>query len=114
MYLHHFLAVYFEMSKYDECIAECQKSIEVAEEMGSVPFKNIARAYARMGNAYLKQERFVEAIKALDKSLLNDRTPATLELKNKAEKLKEEKEKNDYINPELSIKAKEEGNDFFK
>ncbi len=55
------------MSKYDECVAECQKSIEIAEEMRSVPFKNIARAYARMGNAYLKQEKFVEAIKALDK-----------------------------------------------
>lgn len=108
------LAVYFEMAKYDECVAECQKSIDMAEEMRSVPFKNVARAYARMGNAYLKQEKFAEAIKALDKSLLNDRTPATLELKNKAEKMKEEKEKRDYVNPELSLKAKEEGNDYFK
>jgi stress-induced-phosphoprotein 1 len=107
-------AVFFEMGKFEDCVAACQKSIEIAEEMRSVPFKNVARAYARMGNAYLKQEKFAEAIKALDKSLLNDRTPATLELKNKAEKMKEDKEKREYINPELSLKAKTEGNDFFK
>jgi stress-induced-phosphoprotein 1 len=106
-------AVYFEMGKYEDCIKECERAIEVGEA-NRADFKHLARAYTRMGNAYMKLEKFAEAVKAFDKALTNHRNAETLALKQKAEKMKEEKERKEYINPELSVKAKEEGNAFFK
>jgi uncharacterized protein HemY len=41
-----------------------------------------------MGNAYMKMEKFAEAVKAFDKSLANQRSAETLALKQKAEKMK--------------------------
>jgi len=55
-----------------------------------------------------------EAINWLNKSLVEHRDPQALELLRKTEKDRDEKKKNEYINPELGVKAKDEGNDHFK
>jgi len=47
-------------------------------------------------------------------SLLEKRDAVTLKLQQKAEKLMEEKKAKEYYSVELSQKAKEEGNEFFK
>jgi len=106
-------AAYFEMGKYEESITECTTSLEVGQR-NRASFQNMAKAFVRLANSHVRLEQFEQAIKFYDKALTNDRNAATLELRKKAEKLKEEKEKRDYLNPELSLKAREEGNAFFK
>lgn len=77
-------------------------------------YKLIAKAYGRIGSSYLKQENFDLAIKNFNKSLTEHRTPDILNKLREAEKEKKDRETKAYINPELSAKAREEGNTLFK
>jgi stress-induced-phosphoprotein 1 len=106
-------AALFEMGKYDESIKECEKALEVGGR-NRAPFGHVAKAFVRMGNCNVRLENFAEAIRCYEKALTNERDAATLDLLRKAEKLKEEKDKRDYLSPELSLKAREEGNQHFK
>ncbi|RIA82220.1 putative heat shock protein 70-interacting protein [Glomus cerebriforme] len=106
-------AVLFEQEKYEDCIKVCEEAIEVGREHRA-DFKLIARAYGRIGNAYSKLDKLDEAIKYYQKSLTEHRTPDTLKKLNDTQKLKIKKEKEAYYNPELSDKAREEGNELFK
>ncbi|KAH7722107.1 Protein STI-1 [Aphelenchoides avenae] len=74
----------------------------------------IAKAYARAANAYQKQEKLKEALHYFEKSLSEHRDPEVVKKQKALEKELKEKERLDYINPELSDKAKQEGNEFFK
>ncbi len=74
---------------------------------------NDNRAYARMGNVYMKQNKYTEAVDAYGKSLTEDRTKETLQLLQRAEKLKEENDKKEYIDPQKSLEAKGRGNTLF-
>jgi len=106
-------AVYFETKKYEEAIKDCKDAIEEGRKHFA-DFKLIARAFARMGNAYAKLEQYASAIDAYNRSLTENRTPEVLQALQKVEKAKKEKEENDYISPELSAQEKEKGNEFFK
>jgi stress-induced-phosphoprotein 1 len=106
-------AVYFEMQRYDDCIKDCKEAIEEGRKHYA-DYKLIARAFARMGNSYMKQEQYAEAIDAYNHSLTEHRTPDVLASLQKVEKLKKEKEDREYINPQISQEEKEKGNDFFK
>ncbi|CAO3701825.1 unnamed protein product [Rhizopus microsporus] len=86
-------AVLFEQEKYQDCIKV---------------------ALQRIGNAYAKLDDLDNAIKYYGKSLTEHRTPETLQKLRDTEKLKKEKEKAAYYNPELADKAREEGNTLFK
>jgi stress-induced-phosphoprotein 1 len=55
-----------------------------------------------------------EAIKYMDKSLTENRTPDVAKLKQQTEKDLKEKQKLSYINPQLSAEARERGNELFK
>ncbi|KAI9471987.1 MAG: hypothetical protein EXX96DRAFT_602575 [Benjaminiella poitrasii] len=106
-------AVHFEQEKYEDCIKVCEEAIERGREL-RCDYKLIARALQRIGNAYLKLDNLDEAIKYYGKSLTEHRTPETLQKLRDTEKLKKEKEKAAYYNPELADKAREEGNALFK
>ncbi|KAJ3069119.1 Hsp90 cochaperone, partial [Quaeritorhiza haematococci] len=106
-------AVQFEMGKYDECIKTCEKAVDVGRELRA-DFKLIARAYGRMGNAYIKQDNYEEAIKYYNKSLAEHRTADVLTKLREAEKIKKERDRLAYINPAKSDEAREKGNELFK
>jgi stress-induced-phosphoprotein 1 len=67
-----------------------------------------------MGNAYTKLEKWAEAVDAYNKSLTEHRTKDVLDALKKVEKIKEEKERTAYIDPEKSKEARERGNELFK
>lgn len=101
------------MKDFPLCIAECKKAIDVGRE-SQAEYRIIAKAYARMGNAYLKLEDYENAKLAFEKSLTEHRTPETRTLLSTVEKLLKDKQEKDYINPELSLVEKEKGNNAFK
>jgi len=106
-------AVQFEEEKYEDCIKTCEQAVEVGRD-NRADYKLIARAYQRIGNSYFKLNDMDQAIRFYEKSLTEHRTPETLIKLREAEKLKKELEKQAYFNPELSEKAREEGNILFK
>ena len=105
--------MFFELKDYASCVKECQKAIDVGRE-NKAEFRVIAKAYTRMGNAYLKQEDFENAKLCFEKSLTEHRTPETKTLLSEVEKVLKEKKRREYINPELSLAEKEKGNAAFK
>jgi len=113
VYLNNLAAVYLEQGEFDQCIKTCERAVEEGRER-RVDYKVIAKSFARMGSAYLKKGEYDLAIKNLEKSLTEHRTPDTLAKLKEAEKTKAEEERKAYINPELSDKAREEGNACFK
>jgi stress-induced-phosphoprotein 1 len=106
-------ATYFEMGRYEECIATCEKAVEVGREQRA-DFKLIAKAFGRIGNAYAKQGNYEQAIRFYNKSLTEHRTADILEKLRDIERAKKEQERASYHSPELSDRAREEGNDYFK
>jgi len=101
------------MKDYESCLQVSQKALEVGRE-NKAPFDKIGLALQRIGNCNLQLEKFDDAIITLKQSLIEDRNAKTLGLLKLAEKTREENNIKAYINPELSVKAKEEGNNFFK
>lgn len=101
------------MKDYESCIAECKKAIDVGRE-NQAEYRIIAKAYTRMGNAYLKIGDFENAKLCFEKSLTEHRTPETRALLSEVEKVLKEKQQREYVNPELSLAEKEKGNQAFK
>ena len=106
-------AVYFEQHKWDECIKECEKAIEVGRE-NRADFKIMAKAYARMGNAFLKKEDYNQARTFFNKSLTEHRTPDTLTKLSEVDKIIKEQERKSYINPDIALEEKNKGNERFQ
>jgi stress-induced-phosphoprotein 1 len=60
--------VLFEMKQYQDCIEISLKGAELGREIFA-DFKIIARAYARVGNAYAKLNDYPKAVTFMEKSL---------------------------------------------
>ncbi|KAI9226041.1 MAG: heat shock protein STI-like protein [Piptocephalis tieghemiana] len=106
-------AVHFEMEQFQECIQVCEEAVDVGRENLS-DYKLIGRALCRIGNAYVKLDNLDEAIKYYNKSLSEHRTADTLGRLKEVEKLKTQREKAAYHNPQLANEARERGNALFK
>ncbi|RLN47210.1 hypothetical protein BBJ29_004689 [Phytophthora kernoviae] len=116
-YYSNLAAVRLEMGLYDACIEDCKKAIEVGRA-NRADYALIAKAYVRIGNAYLKkgetEENLSAAIGSYEGAQMENRTKE-VERKIKALQVKLRKAKElAYIDPEKALAAKEEGNEFFK
>jgi len=112
-YLLNRAAVYLEMAKYNECISDCQKAVEEGRKQFA-DYTLIAKAIVRMGNAFMKMQDYTKAVEAYQQALTEHRTADTLNLLRKAEKMKEEAERNALLDPQKSLESKERGNQYFK
>lgn len=107
-------AARLEMGDVQGCIDDCKKAIEEnASRHLRSDFKIIARAYGRMGNAYMKLEEYDRAVEAYEKSLVESSDSKILRALREAERIRKKKQEEAYINPELSEKERKEGNDLF-
>jgi len=112
-YYNNLAAVYFEMKKYDECIAKCKKGIEEGRAI-KADFKIVAKSFARIGNAYKAMEMYDEAIKAYEDSLMEDRVEDVEKRLKNLQKEKKKRAAEAYISPEKAEEARQEGNELFK
>jgi stress-induced-phosphoprotein 1 len=106
-------AVLYEQGQYDKVIETLNKAIDISRDH-AVDFKAKARAYERLGNAYVKLNDYDKAIEAYERSLLeenNDKVRTTLK---RIQEAKTKRETEQYINPDLSEKHKEKGNEYYK
>ncbi|CAF4835372.1 unnamed protein product [Rotaria sp. Silwood1] len=106
-------AVYFEQQRWNDCIKECEKAIDIGRE-NKADYKLIAKAYTRIGNVKLQEQNYQDAIKYLNRSLLEHRNPDIIKRKEEIEKILKEQERLAYINPELAEQEKTKGNEFFQ
>ncbi len=73
-FLSNLAAVRFEQKKYQECVEACEKAVDVGRD-NRADFKLIAKAMARMGNAYRRLDVLDKAKWAYEKALTEHRTP---------------------------------------
>ena len=106
-------AVHFEMKNYTECVSTCNKAIDVGRE-NRADFKHIAKALARMGNAYRKSGDLKNAKMAYEKALTEHRTPDYKLCLSEIEVELKKSEELAYVNPEIAEEEKLKGNNFFK
>lgn len=106
-------AVYFEQGEYEKCRDTCFKAVDVGRDHRA-DYKLVAKAFARIGTAYMKEKNYTDAIKYLNKSLTEHRIKETLEKLHMCEKAVKEAERLAYIDPEKSLEEKNKGNEAFQ
>lgn len=106
-------AVFFEQEKYEQCIETCEKAVDIGRE-NKADYKLIAKAIARIGNAYYKQKDLEKALKFYNSSLSEHRNPDMLKKKMALEKEIKEKKLAEQFNPEKAEESKQLGNEAYK
>jgi len=116
-------ACHFEAADFDECIKDCHEAIEVGRH-NRADFKLLAKAYARIGNAYTKQgnkaegeaqqELYTQAIEAYNKSLTEHRADDVWTKLKKVQAAKKKVAEAAYLDPVKAQEEKEAGNVLFK
>jgi len=112
-FLNNIAAVYFEQKEYEKCIEQAVKAADIGRE-NRADFKVIAKAYSRVGNAYLKQGNYEKARDFFNKSLAEHRTPETREKLSIVEAHIKEEERKAYVDPSKSLDEKNKGNELFQ
>lgn len=112
-YYNNKAAVFFEQADYTKCIETCEKSIEVGRE-NRADYKLIAKAIARIGNSWQKQNDLDKALKYFNSSLSEHRNPDIIKKKQDIEKLIKEKKLLELLDPVKAEEFKNLGNDAFR
>jgi len=105
-------AVYFEMGDFAKCIEMAEKSIDVGRE-NRADFKQIAKGFTRIGNAYFKQKEYASAVTYFEKSLSEFRDPQSVKKCKQVQDVIKEQERLAYIDPVKSEEERQKGNEFF-
>jgi len=113
IYMSNIGACYYELKNYEKAIESCLRAIDIGTE-NRAEYKLKAKALRRVGDCYRKMQNFEQAIVYYNKSLVEENNKQVSDLLKETQKELDEKAKKDYINPELSEKARLEGNEFFK
>jgi stress-induced-phosphoprotein 1 len=106
-------AVYFTQKKYDECIEECLKAVEVGKE-NKAPFEDRAKALTRCAKAYQKKGDLQNAIEMCNNAQLESYSKDTQRLLKTYELDKKKKDTMAYQDDEKAEEAKQKGNEFFR
>ncbi|CAG5133559.1 unnamed protein product [Candidula unifasciata] len=106
-------AVYYEQGNLDECIKTCEQAVDIGRE-NRADFQSIAKAMARIANAYLKKNELDQALLYYNKSLSEHRAPDIVKKVQEVQQKIKERDRLAYVNPELSLQEKEKGNAAFK
>ncbi|WFD24032.1 Hsp90 cochaperone [Malassezia equina] len=112
-YLNNLGAVYFEQGNLDECIKTCEKAVEEGRAM-LADYKLVAKAFGRIGSAFLKKDDLPQAITYFEKSLTEHRTPEILAKLRQAEKDLKDRERQAYIDPAKAEEERNRGNTLYK
>lgn len=108
-------AAKFEAGDFEGAIADCHEAIKLnVENSLRTDFKVIARAWSRIGNAHMKLDQLDEAITAYQKSITEFDDDKIIKAHKAAIKLREKRDAEAYINPEISESERQEGNKMFK
>jgi len=113
MYLNNKAAVYIEMGECERAFEICNEALEVGKA-NKASYEDRAKVYQRIASAHLKKKDIKAAIEAYGKAQLEsfDKTIAS-KIKNLELDLKKQ-QREDYINPQLGLEAKERGNIAFR
>lgn len=103
---------FFEMKKYDDCIAACDDAVAAAG--GSYDYVKLGKTLARKANAYTQLKNYDQAIAFYQKALLENNDHGHKMGLQKAQKLKRESEALAYIDPEIAEQHRQKGNALFK
>ncbi len=106
-------AVRFEQKRYEDCVKECERAVEVGRE-SRADFKLIAKALGRMGNALRRMDELERAKTAYEKALTEHRTPEFRTSLSEVESLIKKRREQEYIDPEKAEEEKAAGNALFK
>ena len=96
-----FLAVYLEMSRYDDCLAECQKAIDRRYEV-KADYEKVAKVFTRMAVCYQRMGDLENCIAMYEKSLMENNNRHDRAALANVKRLKEKRDKEAYIKPELA------------
>jgi len=106
-------AVHLETGRFEQCVADCEKAIEVGRSQYA-PYEQIAKAYARIGAAHRKAGNLDKAISAYKTSLTENRVRQVAATLRQVELEHEKQIKEAYQDPKKALEAKEKGNEYFQ
>lgn len=114
-YLTNRAAALLESGDFEGCIKDCKSAVDInAEKSLRTDFKIIARAWGRMGTAYVRSGNLAEGISAFHKCLLEVNDPKISKALRDAEAAKKKADEEAYLDPEISNAVRAEGNALFK
>lgn len=112
-YLTNLAAVFFEQGEYRKSADTCAEAVKVGREHRA-DYKNVAKAYGRMGNALAKLGELDKAIKAYEDSMLENRTEDVEKRLKACKKERDALAAKAYVSEELAQLEKDKGNALFK
>eukprot|EP00485_Elphidium_margaritaceum_P011893 CAMPEP_0202703630 /NCGR_PEP_ID=MMETSP1385-20130828/16447_1 /ASSEMBLY_ACC=CAM_ASM_000861 /TAXON_ID=933848 /ORGANISM="Elphidium margaritaceum" /LENGTH=580 /DNA_ID=CAMNT_0049361511 /DNA_START=39 /DNA_END=1781 /DNA_ORIENTATION=- len=105
-------AALFMLEKWDECVACCERAIEVARSnYGGLEW--CFKAYVRMGSVEEKRKNLSAAVAYYKKAMVEKGDEALRKKVKKLEKAETKRQEDALLDPELAGKLKSEGNELF-
>ena len=102
-------AVYFEKKDFDNCIKQCEIVLE-----NTLDFVKKSRAFGSMAFQYSEQGNLEKSIEYFNKSLLENQDERIKDELRNVEKLKNLRDEERQINPELAEESNTKANELYK